>query len=100
MPDRPPKAPTPAIGGKALVPHRQAQVHWPLMMVPVPATMLGVGAAIIVETMAVAVGLIVVVMVVVPKDLALAMKAASLMFALGLMLKTIPSATQWSSCLQ
>lgn len=73
-------------------------MHWPLTIVPVPATMLGVAA--IVETIAVAVGLAMAVVVVVPNDLALAINAASLMFAVGLMVKTIPSATQWSSCLQ
>lgn len=58
------------------------------------------GVAAIVETIAVAVGLAMAVVVVVPNDLALAINAASLMFAVGLMVKTIPSATQWSSCLQ
>lgn len=72
-----------------------------MTIVPVPATMLGVGA--IVDTRAVAVGFIIVAMVevaVVPNDLAFAMNAATLMFVVGLMTKTIPSATQWSSCLQ
>lgn len=58
------------------------------------------GVAAIVETIAVAVGLAMAVVVVVPNNLALAINAASLMFAVGLMVKTIPSATQWSSCLQ
>lgn len=101
MPDRPPKAPIPAMAGKALVPHRHAQVHCPLTIVPVPATMLGVG--VIIDTRAVAVGFVVVAMVVVaavPNDLAFAINAATLMFAVGFMMKTIPSATQWSSCLQ
>ena len=61
--------------------------------------MLGVAAAIV-ETIAVAVGFVIVVMVVVPNDLALAINAALLMSAVGLIVKTIPSATQWSSCLQ
>jgi hypothetical protein len=43
IPGIPPIIPIPSPRGNALTPHRQSQLHWPLLIVPIPGTILADG---------------------------------------------------------